>query len=88
MIEAKTSFQFLVHFYVTHEEIEENREKWMAWQEERQASMAIHAGSESYSGHRPVCFVFEKQEDAALFRLFFGGSVNADFVPTLSKDKG
>lgn len=32
---------------------------------------AVSHGSSSYTGHRYVTFVFEREEDAALFKLFF-----------------
>lgn len=82
---AKLSYEFRIHQYVTDEEIEMMQPRWEEWQVERGANMGLHAGSASYSGYRPIVFVFETKEDAALFRLFFGGTLNSDLTPTLSK---
>lgn len=74
-----------IHQYLTDEEIKTMLPKWEAWRDERGAKVSFHAGSSSYSGYRPIVFVFETTETAALFRLFFGGTVNSDLTPTLSK---
>ena len=82
---AKLSYKFRIHQYVTDEEIAVMQPRWEKWQEERGANMGLHAGFASYSGYRPIVFVFETKEDAALFRLYFGGTINSDLTPTLSK---
>lgn len=76
--------RFFIHQYVTDDEIEKMQPEWAKWQEGR-SEVQLHAGSASYSGYRPIVFSFETEEDAALFRLFFGGTLNSDLTPTLSK---
>lgn len=81
---AKVSYAFDIHHYVHDNQIEEFEEQIEEWQRERQAPMLIGAGSASYSGYRLVVFSFEREDEAALFRLFFGGSLKPTFEPTLS----
>lgn len=85
-MQVKTPYEFFVYQYLTEEQIENMTPKWEAWRDERRAGMAVQAGSASYSGHRPVRFDFFLKEDAALFRLFFGGTTEWKLVPTLSGD--
>lgn len=78
----------LVHVfhYVPDEVIEAFQARWEAWSKERGILIKVAAGSGSWTGHRPLSFGFKTSEEAALFRLFFGGTLELRFSPTLSAD--
>jgi hypothetical protein len=66
-----------IKFYLKDSEIEDNLDEWAAWIHYNvKAGYRFTTGAYTYSsGKRFVTFFFEKEEDAALFRLFCGGNV-------------
>lgn len=72
-----------IYHYATDEQIEAMVPEWERWLTGRNYSTS--ALGASYSGYRCVEFSFEDEEEAALFRVFFGGSLSQTFVPTLNR---
>jgi hypothetical protein len=67
-IESWTKFQF----YLTDGDIEFRLEEWNDYLVARDCNYRFTIGSSSYSGFRFITFLFEQEQEAALFRLFVG----------------
>lgn len=76
-----------IYHYLSDQMIDEKFPAWLDWMKNRfsdQTLWRISAGSSSYSGYRMIVFDFTRQEDAAAFRLLFGGSTARTFKPTVA----
>lgn len=69
-IDAKLKLQF----YVSDDVIEAQMTEWREWCLINAPETMFSFSSASYSGFRWVTFLFDRAEEASLFRLMFGGN--------------
>jgi len=71
-----------IQFHLTDDIIEDRLDDWNEWFEKqgKPENYRFSVSSASYSGHRYVTFLFARQEDAVLFRLFVGEDGRAGCV--------